>query len=237
MKNTLLLLLSLSFLSACDNNSDCPGPDLGDYQFQTPYFIGQYVDGPIALSLIKQTSPLYPGQRLDDHGVRLEIVDPVYFQDPFFKVASNAGYFIWAAERYGDYKKDCFWSSYDLHIGVVALNFQIESIVVTSNKAWDASHPAGESLNDLIEFAVFSYADFVDSGYSLLGNVGDWKLKLLSEMTPEDFRLIKPSVEFYFKKNPDVIDQHRLKFQFKLKYTYPPLEPVIKIDCTPTRTE
>lgn len=102
MKTTLLFLLSMLLLSSCDDNSTNPQPEPENYQFQTPYFIGQYVDGQIGLSLIKQTLPHYPGQRLDDHGVQLEIVDPVYYQDPFFEVATNAGYFLWAAERYGD---------------------------------------------------------------------------------------------------------------------------------------
>lgn len=234
MKKLCPVLCLLAMLCACDNSSDCPGPTPVNYQMETPYFIGQYVDGQIGLSLIKQTLPLYAGQRLDDHGVRLEIVDPVYYQDPFFEVATNAGYFLWAAERFGDWNEAYFSTSYDLHIGTTALYFEIESIEVTSDKDWDAAHPAGTSLNDLIEFRVFSYADYIDGGYT--GSVGDWETKTLSEMTTDDFKLIKPGIEFYFKHNPEVIDQHRLTFRFQLGYTLPQ-EQTITIDCIPTKDE
>lgn len=232
MKNIYLSLLSVFLVSACNNGSECPEPTPGNYQMETPYFIGQYVDGQIGLSPIKQTIPLFSGQRLDDHGVKLEIVDPVYFQDPFFKISTDAGYFLWAAERYGDWNEAYFSTSYDFHISTVALYFEIESIKVTSNKDWDAAHPAGTSLNDLIEFKVYSYADYIAGGYT--GLDGEWETKILSEMTADDFKLIKPSIEFYFKKNPEVIDQHRLTFRFQLGYTFP-MEQIITIDCIPTK--
>lgn len=235
MKNNYFILLSIFLLSACDNSSDCPEPTPENYQIETPYYIGQYVDGQIGLSPIKQTTPAFPGQRLDDHGVRLEIVGPVYYQDPFFEVATHAGYFLWAAERYGDYNEEYFSTSYDLHSDVTALYFEFESIEVTSDKAWDAAHPAGASLGDLIEFSVFSYADYIDNDYQLTGDIGNWKLKMLSEMTPEDFRLVKPAIEFYFKKDPDVIDRHRLTFKFQLGYTLPQ-EQIIVIDCIQTKS-
>ena len=95
--------------------------------------------------------------------------------------------------------------------------------------------PAGASLGDLIEFSVFSYADYIDNDYQLTGDIGNWKLKMLSEMTPKDFRLVKPSIEFYFKKDPDVIDRHRLTFKFQLGYTLPQ-EQIIVIDCIPTKS-
>lgn len=238
MKNNYFILLSVFLLSACDNSSDCPEPTPENYQIETPYYIGQYVDGQIGLSPIKQTTPAFPGQRLDDHGVQLEIVEPVYYQDPFFKVSTDAGYFLWAAERYGDFNEHYFWDTYFIHIGTVALYFQIESIEVTSDKAWDAAHPAGASLGDLIEFSVFSYADYIDNDYQTTDEIGkgNWKRKTLCEMTPADFRLIEPKVAFYFMKDPDVIDQHRLKFRFKLKYAYPPLEQTIKVECIPTKS-
>lgn len=103
---------------------------------------------------------------------------------------------------------------------------------MTSNKAWDAAHPAGTLLNDLIELSVLSYADHIDNGYQ--GEIG-WEAKKLSEMTTEDFRLIRPEFSFYFKKTPDVIDEHRLKFKIKVKFTFPE-EQVYEISCIPTRS-
>ena len=160
----------------------------------TPFYIGQYADGKFGLSIIKQTDPLYPGQRLDDQGIRFEIVDPVYYQDPFLKVSNNAGLFLWAAERYGDRRETYFDTSYYLHIGIIALYIEILSIDVTSNKAWDEAHPAGTLLNDLIELSIFSYADYIDNGYQ--GEIS-WEAKKLSEVTTEDFRLISPEFSFY----------------------------------------
>ena len=233
MKNILAIFASLFLFTACDKDDNpWPNPGPGDYRLSTPFYIGQYADGKFGLSIIKQTDPLYPGQRLDDQGIRFEIVDPVYYQDPFLKVSNNAGLFLWAAERYGDRRETYFDTSDYLHIGIIALYIEILSIDVTSNKAWDEAHPAGTLLNDLIELSIFSYADYIDNGYQ--GEIS-WEAKKLSEVTTEDFRLISPEFSFYFKKTPDVIDEHRLKFKIRMKFAFPE-EQVYEISCIPTRS-
>lgn len=55
-------------------------------------------------------------------------------------------------------------------------------------------------------------------------------------MTTDDFKLIEPGLGFYFKHNPEAIDQHRLTFRFQLGYTLPQ-EQIITIDCIPTKYE
>jgi len=84
MKNILAIFASLFLFTACDKDDNpWPNPGPGDYRLSTPFYIVNAREGNSPPPITRQPDPLYPGQRLDDQGIRFEIVDPVYYQDPF----------------------------------------------------------------------------------------------------------------------------------------------------------
>lgn len=81
----------------------------------------------------------------------------------------------------------------------------IESLNVTSSEPWDAKHPAGTSLNDIIIFSGRPYQQFIDSNYdSIYIRRPIYKFeKRLSDMQPRDFYLtISPGFELKFTEKP-----------------------------------
>ncbi len=80
------------------------------------------------------------------------------------------------------------------------LAFDLLSINVTSNADFDEQHPAGSSLNDVVQFIAYSPITFIKSGYQYTAPESDylerWKEekllinKQLSQCTAADFILI-----------------------------------------------
>ncbi len=80
------------------------------------------------------------------------------------------------------------------------LGIDFVSITVTSDTDFDEQHPAGTSLNDIVQYMAYTPYPFIQSGYKYSNPKGDnrWDLlkqeltlidKPLSECTPEDFIL------------------------------------------------
>lgn len=84
-----------------------------------------------------------------------------------------------------------------------ALLNEVTAIDITSAQAWDARHPAGSSLADIVRLKTQSYKQYIRSGYddSILEDPIDpidqddyrtrlmWQEMLLSDMAVEDFEL------------------------------------------------
>ena len=75
---------------------------------------------------------------------------------------------------------------------------------VVSNADWDAAHPAGTLLDDILLTRMYSYAKFIHGGYHLEDNEGEFInhfrclnviKKRVSELTPSDMEIIALSME------------------------------------------
>lgn len=108
------------------------------------------------------------------------------------------------------------------------------SINVTSDSDFDAEHPRGTSLNDIIMYYGTSVENFIDSGYSYEFNWDDTSIpgvyqtftflrayystpvyRKLSEMTPEDYRLSLGLSCLVFEKEPALSKEHKLTVTVK----------------------
>lgn len=89
------------------------------------------------------------------------------------------------------YKK-AFPTTHD-HMGVVdAVMDYITGINITADKDWDASHPAGSSLNDLFSFYSRSLLPFFSSGYSYdcYPDQSNLKFRPLTDACEDDFKAL-----------------------------------------------
>ncbi len=90
------------------------------------------------------------------------------------------------SERNGDYCNRkipfaLFMSPRSAYVNFVRLDVQCD-------RAWDATHPAGSSLNDLFRAQSSSFAEMIRSEYRLLG-VSEVDF-LLSDAVPEDLKML-----------------------------------------------
>lgn len=79
--------------------------------------------------------------------------------------------------------------------GEPSANMQdVDSISITCDSCWNATHPAGASLTDITKLETRSYRQYIRSGYDLSATSDGGELStqniLISEMTPEDYELI-----------------------------------------------
>ena len=90
------------------------------------------------------------------------------------------------------------------------------AIDVVSDTDFDAEHPAGTSLNDLLLVTYSSYYEFIASNYT---KPEEEALKdyaaILNSLTADDLRLLdEHGFVFHFIKYPEVLSKHNLTFTF-----------------------
>ena len=93
--------------------------------------------------------------------------------------------------QYGDIGFDT-WTAVDYpSIGSWAFPFEVFDVI--SNADYDAGHPAGVSLNDIVEITYITHKPFIENGYKHTDASrptndysGDKVTKRLSELQPED---------------------------------------------------
>lgn len=113
-------------------------------------------------------------------------------------------------------------------------------IDVVSDVDYDKEHPAGTSLADVLYIKYHHYRDYIANGYKKDGGwsldadyqVGVKEMKLISELTKEDFRLMHVGFWIYPAKTPDAIEQtltftltmdgFDTPYTFSVKATYQP---------------
>ena len=84
------------------------------------------------------------------------------------------------------------------------------AISVISNKDFDAEHPAGTPLNDIMTVLYSSAKDYVDGGYTQPEySVGPDTEKLLSELGPNDLAM-PTAMALSFTQEPDELNIHML---------------------------
>ena len=80
--------------------------------------------------------------------------------------------------------------SMDTRMTIINLDFVSVSIV--SDSDYDAEHPAGSELGDIVMFESITYIDYIRSGYQ--GQKGKMIYKLVSELLPDDMILLHMSM-------------------------------------------
>ncbi len=88
----------------------------------------------------------------------------------------------------------------------------VASINVTSDKDFDAEHPAGTPLNDCLEVTFYSAYQYIQSGYNEDELSRDKQTKLLSEVSSTEFLLNTYRREFEFVKQPTLLGTHTITF-------------------------
>ena len=99
------------------------------------------------------------------------------------------------------------------HTDVIALTPDIVSIDVYCEDDFDALHSAGSSINDCIRITYESAFDYIVSGYE--GDEPSTHSKMLSEITPEDLRILLFGSELFFVTKPEKLGIHPLRIVMK----------------------
>ena len=99
--------------------------------------------------------------------------------------------------------------------GIIAYTPDIVSIDVCCEDDFDASHPAGSSINEYIKIAYRHAGDYIASGYKDPPYPDLRRQKRqLSEITPEDLKVLL-SAELLFVTKPEKTGIHSLKIVLK----------------------
>lgn len=101
--------------------------------------------------------------------------------------------------------------------GINAYTPDIVSIDVCCEDDFDSSHPAGSSLNDYIKIKYRSAWSYIAAGYTGPDPYPELRVKTrqLSEITPEDLRILLSDPELHFVTKPEKIGIHSLKIVLK----------------------
>ena len=86
-------------------------------------------------------------------------------------------------------------------------------IEVRSDKDFDAEHPAGTPLNDIMSIRFQSAKEFINSGYSDYTLEEKIYTKSLAELDKNDLELSIHNLFLIFDKEPDVLTTHLLSFK------------------------
>lgn len=92
-----------------------------------------------------------------------------------------------------------------------ATNFpHFTTINVVSDKDFDAEHPAGTSLNDVMSIRYVSAQRFIESGYTAERSRHEEISKPLDELTSNELMYSIDNTFLVFDKEPDVLEKHTL---------------------------
>ena len=89
----------------------------------------------------------------------------------------------------------------------------ISKINVYSDKDFDANHPAGTSLNDVMTICYRSAIPYIESGYTADSLLLEEIVKPLNELGTDDLRMELSNVFLRFTQDPDELSTHVLTFE------------------------
>lgn len=114
----------------------------------------------------------------------------------------NAERFLDIAHRNGDRSYNRYENFYKYGNRSCCANNYREVRVKCLNAAWDQSHPAGSSLDDLFAIEYSSYAEYVCKGYLEHVQKLQTYRKTLSVLDESDMTMIKPNFSLYYDSTP-----------------------------------
>jgi hypothetical protein len=178
-----ILFALFAFVSVgCENNDDL------DSGGTTPYFITHYmlVDGLDCRPVYKQTSSSGYAEISDMPTVYLVFNG----RSVHGGGSSPSQEYIFFQEMYGD---KCF-NGVTVPNSVGAIAYPIEKITLVSNNNFDAEHPAGSVVDDVVRLNLATYETFIKNGYTY---PEEWDyLRYSSEYLPG----LIPVGEFYLSE-------------------------------------
>lgn len=128
----------------------------------------------------------------------LEVKDYYYFQNYYISTSSEFPLKFGYRDKIL-YNKNCY----------------IDVIAITD---FDAAHPAGSSLEDIVRVEAYTAAPFIESQYTKLEQ-GDYhrnNIKCsLAEFNARNYDLVKSGISLFITSAPDPSDDIRLKFTYR----------------------
>lgn len=134
-------------------------------------------------------------------------------------------------EDLSTYYNDISYDRYTIYGPRIAISDSIYKIEVRTVEDFDALHPAGSDISDLIECQYISYYDYVQSGYKKrnkdirqyidmaeyfeIEGVNMLKNEL-TKMNYSNTKLIAPDFLLKFKKEPEIKDKLRFYLVFNM---------------------
>lgn len=115
-------------------------------------------------------------------------------------------------------KSDCPFEQFDY-----PANYRRMTLDVVSDAPYDAAHPAGTSLADIITVRFPSAKEYIESGYKVLEtsktqyyvNGALMLVKSLAQFNTEHRKLVGGSFRFEFTKAPDATSTHRFTIVYR----------------------
>lgn len=197
----LFCLLGLVSISSCDDR------EMGkDAPFYTQSYITRYLEGDFVI------------KKYDNNKWYVGIPTGKIYSSPSLKVSPHTWErFEEIAWANGDMSYNGYVS--DLHGMETCYAENFSAMHITSNKDWDAGHPAGALLDDIVMVSANSYAPFIRSGYKYMWSDGlrydcIHILEHASDLAEDDLYILHVSsgiVFFWFDKAPaEVGAEHTL---------------------------
>lgn len=105
-----------------------------------------------------------------------------------------------------------------------AVSADFVDIDITVSPAYDAEHPDGSSLADIIKVTFTSLKPFIDAGYKYTQDYSGWKVcwtypnyyhcvKMMNEMTARDMILLGPTMTLEFTTPPTTTGDYTLELK------------------------
>ena len=152
-KIVYLLIAAALCMSACDSDE----PIVTEAMI-VKYYIGEYSAGNYRLYACENKQSDFISE------IRLGLEETILYQLPERLNALNPEEFLRIAERNGDTDFNNYvWGVSFFSRRVFADNYG--SVHLTSDRDWDALHPAGTYLDDIVSWVAYTYSEFIRSGY------------------------------------------------------------------------
>lgn len=147
MRKLCLAVLFMSLMFSCSQQNESNKPQLGDL-IKNQCFISDYLV-PSTLKMVRAMD-----------GYILEMTGDSYHTwcGEEYEFAEEINYL---SELYGDTSYD----GYNRPGKHIALAYPIDDITIYCDKNFDAKHPAGKPLDDVVKLNYQSYYNFIQNGY------------------------------------------------------------------------
>lgn len=209
MKRLLFISIMVGLMAVSCNDKDGNEPIrcVGELVFVKSY-LNSYASAPWQLKFWKADyTYVYTPHNFHLNFIPTELKE---YTNPELGGMPSSGKFLQLAERNGDRTYDQ-WIYTTEGFGACADNYK-EIRMVCLNRAWDAAHPAGALLNDLMEVKFSTCGDYVRNGYQarepyIVGETyksyNAYRKMPMTELTPAFLEMVGYEFTFYFAELPE----------------------------------
>ncbi len=130
------------------------------------------------------------------------------------------------------YYHDLSYNRYTVCGPRIAVNDSISKIEIKTVADFDATHPAGSDITDLVACEYVSYYNYIQDGYKLSGAKRDWpqewheyseiegaemNKKNLADISYDNTKLLAPNLMLKFKKHPSKSGEYSFNMIIRFK--------------------